>query len=189
MPERAKIVELVDRLTRIAHSIQFAGGLNPAQWEALRFVARANRNSCTPGLLADFMGLTKGTVSQTLKALESKGLIERHPKCEDRRSVHILVTAKGNTVLENDPLGRISEALGPCHEFEQAQVLTAMERLLSAVQSFQEVPEFGPCLNCAHYQPEQCAETNSMGCRCGISGELFSSLELDKICSDFSPLR
>ena len=30
MPERAIIVEIVDRLSWIAHSIQFAEGLNPA---------------------------------------------------------------------------------------------------------------------------------------------------------------
>ena len=67
MPERAMFVEIVDRLSRIAHSIQFAESLNPAQWAALRYVARADRNSCSPSALADLMGSTKGTVPQTRK--------------------------------------------------------------------------------------------------------------------------
>jgi DNA-binding MarR family transcriptional regulator len=189
MPERAKIVELVDRLSRIAHSLQFAEGLNPAQWEALRFVARANRNSCSPGALADFMGSTKGTVSQTLKALEAKGLIARNRKPNDRRSVRISVTPMGLETLGKDPLGGIHDALESCNEREQTEVVQSMERLLGAVQSHQKIPEFGPCLDCTHYKPEECTETNSMGCRCGISGELFSSLEIDKICADFSSSR
>lgn len=189
MPERAKIVELVDRLSRIAHSLQFAEGLNPAQWEALRFVARANRNSCSPGTLAEFMGSTKGTVSQTLKALESKGLIRRTRKEHDRRAVVISVTPAGLKLVEKDPLGQIHDALSPCSETEQLGVVSGLERLVGIVQKHQNIPEFGPCLGCSHYQPEACSETNSIGCRCGVSGELFNSFELDKICGDYSPIR
>ena len=187
MPERAKIVELVDRLSRIAHSLQFAEGLNPAQWEALRFVARANRNSCSPGTLADFMGSTKGTVSQTLKALENKGLIRRMRKADDRRAVEISVTPAGRELVEKDPLGRIHDALSPCSEVEQLGVVAGLERLVGIVQKHQNIPEFGPCLECMQYRPEACSETNSVGCRCGVSGQLFNSFELDKICADFSP--
>lgn len=187
MPERAKIVELVDRLSRIAHSLQFAEGLNPAQWEALRYVARANRNSCSPGALADFMGSTKGTVSQTLKALESKGLIERHRKSGDRRAVQITVTEDGRNLLARDPLGQIHDALTPFDRTRQLEIVNGMQRLLDIVQRHQQIPEFGPCLNCTHYKPEACDESNSIGCRCGVSGELFSSLEIENICVDFTP--
>jgi len=189
MPERAKIVELVDRISRIAHSLQFAEGLNPAQWEALRFVARANRNSCSPGTLADFMGSTKGTVSQTLKALESKGLIERSRKAGDRRAVEITVTDAGRKLIEKDPLGQIHDALSPCSEEDQRGVVAGLERLVGIVQQHRNIPEFGPCLSCAHYKPEACTETNAIGCRCGLSGELFVANDLAKICADFSPIR
>ena len=186
MPERAKIVELVDRLSRIAHSLQFAEGLNPAQWEALRYVARANRNSCSPGALAAFMGSTKGTVSQTLKALETKGLIERTRKAGDRRAVFIAVTAAGRDLLRKDPLGHIHDALSTVGEAQQSEVVSGMQSLLESLQRHRDIPEFGPCLDCVHYKPEECSETNTVGCRCGVSGELFSSLEIDKICADFS---
>lgn len=189
MPERAKIVELVDRLSRIAHSLQFAEGLNPAQWEALRFVARANRNSCSPGTLAEFMGSTKGTVSQTLKALESKGLIKRSRKEDDRRAVEISVTPDGLSLIEKDPLGQIHDALSPFSDAEQRDVVSGLEQLVGIVQKHQNIPEFGPCLGCSHYQPEACTETNSVGCRCGVSGELFNSFELNRICADFSAAR
>jgi DNA-binding MarR family transcriptional regulator len=187
MPDRAKIVELIDRLSRIAHSLQFAEGLNPAQWEALRYVARANRNSCSPGALAAFMGSTKGTVSQTLKSLENKGLIQRKRRDGDRRSVQISVTANGHSVLSKDPLGKIHDALAPCDRNMQGEVVAAMERLLVAVRLHQRLPEFGPCLDCTHYKPEECTETNTLGCRCGVSGDLFSAPEIDRICVDFSP--
>ena len=50
---------------------------------------RANRFSPTPAALADYLASTRGTISQTLIALESKG----HVTCEvgqrDRRSIDL----------------------------------------------------------------------------------------------------
>jgi DNA-binding MarR family transcriptional regulator len=186
MPERERIVELVDRLSRIAHTLQFSGGLNPAQWEALRFVARANHRTCSPGALSEFMGTTKGTVSQTIKALEAKGLVRRGRVAGDGRAVRISITDAGSALLGKDPLGAIHDALTTCSPEDRLQLVDGMERLVGAVQRSVGVAEFGPCTECEHYRPERCSETNSLGCRCAVSGELFSALEIDKICADFS---
>ncbi len=74
------------------------GELGPAQWEALRFVARANRLlatfSRTPAALAgSISGSTRGTVSQVLIALEQKGHLTREPSERDRRSVVLELTS------------------------------------------------------------------------------------------------
>ncbi len=72
--EAAQLIERLDRLVRSGES---GHGLNPAQWEALRYLARANRFSRNPAALADYLGSTRGTVSQTLIALEQKGHVAR----------------------------------------------------------------------------------------------------------------
>ena len=126
---------------------------------------------------------------RALKALENKGLIQRTRQDGDRRSVQISITASGQSVLIKDPLGKIHDALAPCDRNMQGEVVAAMERLLDAVHLHQRIPEFGPCLDCTHYKPEECTQTNSLGCRCGVSGDLFSALEIDRICVDFSPAR
>ena len=71
--DKDSVAALMDRLSRAMQRAQYAGGLNPAQWEALRYIARANRYSRSPSAVAEYLGATKGTVSQTLKALEHKG--------------------------------------------------------------------------------------------------------------------
>src|SRR5690606_124477 len=53
-----RVILLLDRLSRLSRELQFVDGLNPAQWEALRFVARANRYSRTPTALAEYLGST-----------------------------------------------------------------------------------------------------------------------------------
>src|SRR5690606_35235118 len=95
---------LIDRLDRLARSGEAAGDLNPAQWEALRFIARANRFSRTPAALAEYLGSTRGTTSQTLIALEQKGQITRQTNARDRRSVTLALTTLGERNLKSDPI-------------------------------------------------------------------------------------
>ena len=73
--ENFEIAWPLERLTRLMRAGEHEGGLNPAQWEALRYLSRANRFSNSPIALTRFLGSTKGTISQTIKALERKGFI------------------------------------------------------------------------------------------------------------------
>lgn len=45
--------------------------------------------------LAEHMRLTPGAVSQLVESLERLGLIKREPSVVDRRTVHVVVTPKG----------------------------------------------------------------------------------------------
>ena len=67
--ESVRIADLIDRVSRAVQRLQYTGGLNPAQWVALRYIAQANRYSRSPSAVAEYLGTTKGTASQTLKAL------------------------------------------------------------------------------------------------------------------------
>ena len=71
------IVWPLERLARVMRAREHEDGLNPAQWEALRFLTRANRFSNSPGALTRYLGATKGTISQTVMALERKGFISQ----------------------------------------------------------------------------------------------------------------
>ena len=61
-------------------------GLQPIQQEALYYLSTCNRYSDTTLAVTEFLGLTKGTVSQSLKILESKALIS---KVKDLSLIHI----------------------------------------------------------------------------------------------------
>ena len=105
---------LVDRLARAVHCLQYAEGLNPAQWVALRYLGCANRYSRTPTGLAEFLATTKGTASQTLKSLEQKGYIGRGQHETDRRKCLLELTDKGRPCLARDPLRQVQTAAAGC---------------------------------------------------------------------------
>lgn len=173
------LAHLLDRLGRAVHNLQYAGGLNPAQWEALRFLSRANRYSRKPSALADYLGTTKGTVSQTVKALEEKGLIRRKVEAKDRRIVRLELSEEGEAMLANDPLLALSEAAASAPD----EVATATRILSGYVRSLQGqcgMKSFGVCSHCGHFNTEVCDE--GVAPRCGLTGEPLSDTEVKKIC-------
>jgi len=179
-----RIAELLDRVSRLARELQFVDGLNPAQWEALRFIARANRYSRSPGAFAEFIGTTKGTASQTLIALEQKGLIERLRSEADRRQVELHLTEQGRAMLDRDPITNIeqvAELLKP--DVGMAMVL-GLTRLLHDLQARHGLKTFGVCADCNL----NCVTVEAVPTKqCGHTGESLKPEDMGQICVDFVP--
>ncbi|HEY1980543.1 MAG TPA: MarR family transcriptional regulator, partial [Xanthobacteraceae bacterium] len=104
--------ELIEEIGRISHSRGFSSGLNPAQWSALRFLARANPSARTATAFARAHHVTIGTATQTIAALVRKKCLKRVAIPEDRRAVRLDVTPRGFALLQDsDPLGAMVEAI------------------------------------------------------------------------------
>ena len=67
--------EVMAQILRLANGAAFAGGLNPAQWSALRYLADAVPEARTVTAFAHYHATTSGTASQTVAALVRKGLV------------------------------------------------------------------------------------------------------------------
>jgi DNA-binding MarR family transcriptional regulator len=99
------------RLARRMRGLGHDGGLNPAQWEALRYLAHVDEARRNPGEMARYLGATKGTTSQTVASLEKKGLIAKLQHASDSRSMVLALTAEGVAKLQADPLLKVLEAI------------------------------------------------------------------------------
>jgi DNA-binding MarR family transcriptional regulator len=142
----------LERLTRLMRAGEHDGELNPAQWEALRYISRANRFSNSPGGLTRFLGSTKGTVSQTIKALERKGLIGKSQRQNERRSVCLALTEKGTALLVNDPLAAFSEIIDGLAGKTKRRLAKGLRDLLAAEITRQKQATFGVCSTCRYYR-------------------------------------
>lgn len=150
-------------------------GLKLAQVEALTYLAMANRYSDTPIGLTEYLGVTKGTVSQTLIALEKKGFVDKVPDERDRRIVHCHLTAAGKAVArEAMPAG----ALRQLDDDSCAEAAAALRTLLGQVQRANEGRAFGVCETCAHFRRE------ARGFRCGLTHEPLTRPESLQLCRE-----
>ena len=180
----SQMYEYVERLSNLMRtSVRKAGltrGLQPIQMEALHYLSRCNHYSNTPVAVAEFLGLTKGTVSQTLGVLEADGLLEKRTDIKDRRVVHLTLTAAGESVVKDCiPPTELTQALSQLGDGEAALIGNALESLLHALQRANGLKSFGACHQCRHH------EIATTGIRsCGLTQEALSETDMDKICRE-----
>ena len=180
-----EVGQLIDRVGRVARGLQFVEGLSPAQWEALRYVARANRYSRSPSALADFFGATKGTVSQTLIALEEKGYLCRERGAPDRRAVRLGLTSAGEALLDRDPLLHIDEVAAALSPAARAALIEGLGFVLRDLQRRAGVSGFGVCEKCCLFCDGAAADEQGGPHRCGLTGEPLADSERGLICVAF----
>ncbi len=173
--------ELLDRIGRMARGLQFADGLNPAQWESLRFLACANRHSRTPSALATFLGSTKGTASQTLIALEGKGLVSRTRGHFDRRVTTLVITKAGEDLLRRDPLLSLESAVAGLPPAVATTLVDGLTRLIDELTERHGWRSFGICAHCGHFQGPHAGEP----AHCGKLKADLEDFDTHGICVDF----
>ncbi len=178
------IAALLERTGRLLTTEAHAEGLLPVHWEALRYLQRANRFSMTAAALTAYLGLTKGTVSQTLKALQAKGLVKKRVNSKDRRSNHLSLTAKGRNLLKQDPLIATVEALEELSGATQNGLHAGLEALLSARLAAQDRQPFGQCRDCRYFARRH---PDGDPHYCQLLQEPLVEFEVDAICFEQRP--
>ena len=171
-----EVRELLDRIARINAAQSWNGDINPTQHAALSYLARANRFSRAPSQVAEYLSATRGTVSQTLKALARKGLVAEQKSQADKRSISYKITRPGLTTL-NANANRHSQAdLLSKHDADglQASLRQLVKRMLKARGG----RSFGVCLSCRHHQKKK------TGAYCLLLKMALGTEETQHICHE-----
>lgn len=179
-----RVHELLERLANLlrAEERQLGKqlGLQPVQMQALAYLARANRYSDSPNAVADYLGLTKGTVSQTLAVLQQRQLVAASDDAADGRRVHLKPTAKGRRALSMLPPAVLRKALG--EGGDAAALADSLEQVLVAIQRGRSGRTFGVCHSCRHFRggPD--------GSHCGLTGEPLATEQTGRLCREHEPV-
>lgn len=180
------LFEHIERLGTLSRAgMRRAGapyGLQPVHLQALLYLHQANRYSNTPQALVEYLGLTKGTVSQSLLLLVRRGLIERYADQADKRLVRLSLSEEGEKLLKEMRLA--PEWRQAARQISDARLKTtsaALRELLYGVQERSEIPTFGVCRSCARCRRE------GQRYRCDLTGERLSLADLRKICREHVP--
>ncbi len=142
----------LERLARLLRAEGHAGGLNPAQWEALRYLARANRYSNSPIALTAYLDATKGTISQTIMALERKGLIAKGPREGERRSIVLTLTEQGLASLAADPLNELQSTIEAVGAKGRRRMAKVADDIITAESTRRNLQSFGTCPSCRFFR-------------------------------------
>lgn len=187
--DAAHIYEYLERISHLlradARRSDSGAALQPVQLEALHYLSLCNQYSNTPAAVADYLGLTKGTVSQTLQVLENNGYVEKRPDVKDRRVVHLLLTEEGQELVANAiPPKTLRGGIDSLPESARRQLGASLRLLLDAMQRENQRRPFGVCKTCHHN-----TDLGGDRFRCELTGGILTPIDVTRICREHVPGR
>jgi len=176
-----KLIERISTLLRAEQRKKYSAlGLQPVHIQTLDYLASCNRFSDTPAAVTDYLGLTKGTVSQTLQVLVRKGYIEKKQDDTDKRIVHLQIMPQGIELLKNitpfDVFIKAEEAIAN-KQFDS--ISAALYEALVALQNVNGTSSFGQCKNCITFSEE------NDHYYCLLMQQPLSQADIEKICREY----
>lgn len=155
-------------------------GLQPVQLEVLNYLSACNKFSDTPMAVTEYLGQTKGTVSQTIKMLENKGMVIKVADKNDKRISHIVMTKLGHKVLEDNlPTTMFSNACNALPDDKKENIALALDDLLTAIVRSNKMKTFGACHTCRYN-----SKIDNDSYYCNLVKEPLNSAEILLICKE-----
>ena len=169
----------LERLSTLHHSLirkaVNAEGLQVVHFEILYYLSICNRYSNTAQAISEYFGQTKGSISQSLKFLEEKKLINRVTDLSDKRYARLHLTEAGEkSLLRMTQEGNITPRFP-----EIPETAEALKNLLVLWQKTHGMKTFGLCRTCKYNQ--KLANGKSL---CKITDETLLKAETEKICRE-----
>ncbi len=148
-------------------------GLQLVHIEILQYLSICNRYSNTAQTVSEYLGQTKGSISQSLHFLAEEGLIKRVPCTKDGRVVRLYLTDKSQTALK-----RIQKTIVPDFSDEE-KVINAFKSILSSWQRHEGTKGFGQCQTCRFNE-----NLGPNRFRCNLMDESLKKSETQQICRE-----
>ncbi len=131
-----------------------ARGLSPLQAQVLAMLT-TTKGGVKPSVIAERLAVTAPTISDSVKALTTKGLVERRADAQDARVSLVVLTPKGRLEARHaagwpDFLAGAVEVLD---DAEQESFWRGLVKMIATLQRDEQVPISRMCLTCQHFRP------------------------------------
>jgi MarR family transcriptional regulator, negative regulator of the multidrug operon emrRAB len=181
--EKIAVFDLIERMSALIRSEERKKctefGLQAVHLHILDYLSRSNKYSDTPACLASYLGMTRGTVSQTLLLLEKKGYVIKTTDAVDRRVIHLSLSPEGKTMLAQvKPSGLFNQAIGLLQPDELNSYDETLLNILAALQKSNKSHTFGLCKTCQFFTRLPNTFT------CGLTKEALTEEDSGKICQE-----
>ncbi|MCC6137262.1 MAG: winged helix-turn-helix transcriptional regulator [Bdellovibrionaceae bacterium] len=148
-------------------------GLQLVHVEILQYLSVCNRYSDTTQAISEYLGQTKGSISQSLGNLEENGFIKKTQDKVDKRIFHLSLTTKGFSVAKR--MSKIINLDGT----NSNSIAPKLKLLLASIQKKHGFRGFGICKTCKFN--ENVGQNNFV---CGLTKEKLSLQDIHKICKE-----
>ena len=186
MSLESKILSGLERLSEVMKSLLWEKakihGVSPMQIQILLFVSTHNLEMNNVSYLAKQFSVTKATISDAVRVLLEKELLEKDFSSTDKRRFNLLTTAEGKEIV-ND----LSEYSAPIYEsltyFDQQElesIFGNISKLIFKLNQAGVIQVQRACFNCLHYKGDK--KTQHF---CQLLSEKLKGHDLRLDCGEF----
>lgn len=132
-------------------------GLSPIQIQILIFLNYHPQKPHTPSDLANEFNVTKATITDSIRVLEKKGLLDKKQDAKDARSYHLQLTTAGTDVAKTtssfaDHLTRSLKNLDP---IIKGPLLEGLIKIISTLNQESIITMPRMCRNCRFLETQE----------------------------------
>jgi len=183
--ESQALFTLIERIANVLRAKRWRAGrefgLQPVHLQVLDYLNQCNRYSDTSVVLGKYLGITKGTLSQSISLLVNKDLLKKVGDENDKRIIHLKLTELGLASIAQMDFANMTDQLE--HELSTTDI-DMIHRYLQLLLSRMQKPElsssFGVCRTCKHFVTF--ADNHY---QCGLTKEELSQEEIEQICHEY----
>jgi len=160
-------------------------GISPIQIQILLFVSSHEQEIANVSYLANEFGVTKATISDAIRVLINKNLLEKDYSPADKRRYNLLVSEKGSQMIDDLseyslPLKKSVENLS---SKEKEELFKSVSKLIFQLNKVGIIKVQRTCYNCRHYQGNK--ENRHY---CNLLEEKLKNHDLRLDCNEFDEL-
>lgn len=160
--------------------------VNPTQAQILALLLRADQDGVTLAYLADRLGVSGPTASDSVSALEKKGLVRKHPSPSDRRALAIQLTKAGGVAarkVAESPADLLSVVQELSSE-DEASLLRVLVTLIHELEARGLVAPHRSCVTCRFFEPDSDPQDSERPYYCAFVRAHFGDPNLRLDCQD-----
>lgn len=161
-------------------------GIGPLQIQVLTFLRSRPNHSATVSTIARELSVKLPTASEVIRTLEQKRLVRRRRREADNRIVTVHLTAGG--AKAGNVANRWPEILASATQNlsmqEQVALLTALVKLIRALQLQGEIAVARMCVSCEHFR-QQAHPGSEQPHHCGFYNTAFGDQAFRLDCPEY----
>ncbi|QBC45206.1 MarR family winged helix-turn-helix transcriptional regulator [Iodobacter fluviatilis] len=151
-----RVISAISRIASVlrtgAWQFATAEGLNPTQLDVLE-ILHGRREGVRLSWVAQQLGVTTATASDSVTSLSSKGLLEKVKAADDGRAVALKLTLAGHQLAQRltTAMQFASVAVEGLPESAQNELFSTLLALIGQLQRAERFPEIRACVSCKYF--------------------------------------
>ena len=136
------LIGLSSEILCAINSVLARSKVSQARFRLLLHLRRSGKNGSHPMNLAKALGVGRATVTGLVDGIEQAGLARRLPCDEDRRSIMVALTPKGEKLIDSlapDRLKRVSALMGGLSGPEKKEFTRLLDKVSANMPAFRKI--------------------------------------------------